>query len=1765
MDNGHVYRGDMYRHHQQHHHHAPPPPPLTQGPRFPSDDEADDEDDPLLLLEKGVGAGKGPTSVPSRPKRKERLDSWNTETGGNRDSGVGEAMDVDMREDAEDAALALEQELVSPVVSRRTQLVGSPSIDSRHAPRRPDERPNETKTNGERGFDAAEEIEREVFDSRNRGGNGTAADREQGSNVAIDAAAEIEKQLSSPIMHRNGHSSPPASTYSNGRRDFQWADRQGEPPPSGSHRPWTPPPLTRSPLPPPHSTHQRQDYYNSRSPGNGRLPPITSDDRDRDRMVLPPLVPADPHAHYPRYHHSHGERERYRYDSSPGPHHQSQHHRSYDNHHHHRTHHSHSRYEHETNGRDGDWRHVKREDPEEHVSFSERERDRRESSVRARERSPPYGRGHHDEPQYRYYSEREGERWLPRPRSPSPAPREDEYDGYRHDRERVRERDYVYQKKHNGDGANGSFSGNLPPPPDLGRHHHHPQQHQYHHSSNRDERHHQSHRSHPDPRQVSSLLNDPVPQAPPPSVPTPVSGGSSSTTPIPGQTSATSKPRRKPGTGTKRKADAMLTDDGDQLLAALVEDSSRPSSSSKRHHGDKEGSAEKLVVSAEGKSPAPLPPRLLPPVPPRPTSPQFMKVYPIDVVPPLEPADDPAKIGEQVLAERLTAMEALQIRIWLQIAREEIPKAQKLQVHGYIAKLSQHRRVAGTAAGTKGALRPYKKNDSNLRAKKITKEVGNYWRRSDKEELEMKKRLEKEAFQKSKQAEETREAERQARKLEFLITQTELYSHFVGNKGKGGADDAEKEDLVEADEAQGDFPADVRELDFDQADSNTLRKLATRKAQRAAARTRKHKSKFEVPGATTPVNGALGASVLETEAERTEAVEKEVADLVASRMNEANQNANQGIVDLDSDELNFQNPSSMKDQMTISQPQMLNATLKDYQLKGLNWLATLYDQGINGILADEMGLGKTVQSISLLAHLAEAHNIWGPFLVVAPASTLHNWHQELTRFVPALKAIPYWGQPKDRQTLRKFWANDRHAIWTKDSECHVVVTSYTMMINDYKYFQALNWQFLILDEAQAIKNSNSARWKALLGLNTRNRLLLTGTPIQNSMQELWALLHFIMPSLFDSHDEFSEWFSKDSENQSEGKGNGLTEHQLRRLHLILKPFMLRRVKRMVQSELAEKVEIDVFCELSPKQRALYRGLRSNISISDLLSKAAHLNDAVSARHLMNLVMQFRKVCNHPELFQRTDVIAPFAFCNFAQTGSIMREGNFVDCPDSASNPIEVVLPRIMYQDGGLLSVPGENARVGSDTHLLYNLMNIWSTDNIEKSTRERGSAFSFLPLVHITAGEAHSLYVAPLMKRLLLAASQERELKEHGPLLFDSDFGFSATAAPIIVPTYRLSRFMDFPENLPPLDCISETSWRSSYLSRPGIRCYIPAAVAPPMSTYCSDRTFVESQERLNSSSIDSIALYGLPPDYMDDIPSFQAAREVLPGLMSPQGLIQSSPSDSLHPSVMQIPNADRLIFDSAKLARLDALLQELKAGGHRVLIYFQMTKMIDLMEEYLVYRQYKYLRLDGESRIEDRRDMVLDWQTRPDLFVFLLSTHAGGLGINLTAADTVIFYENDWNPSNDSQAMDRAHRIGQTKQVTVYRLITRGTIDERIVQLARVKKDVSDIVVGNKDFREMAKPTEIVSLLLDDEELRNIDRQALDGDGKRATNLANVGPWDADGDDFFSGTARAPNEDEEEAAGTDQPSPVKQRRGKGRGGRAGPRGSRAKAVDDDS
>lgn len=1093
-------------------------------------------------------------------------------------------------------------------------------------------------------------------------------------------------------------------------------------------------------------------------------------------------------------------------------------------------------------------------------------------------------------------------------------------------------------------------------------------------------------------------------------------------------------------------------------------------------------------------------------------------VYELDeIVPPLRRAK---KIDENAMAKRIKTLEEAQRKVWTNIARRDITKVYKYAALGYQARQSQAKRLAMLASMQ--ARRPFTKTakaskDMQAKAKRLMREMLVFWKRNEREERDVRKREQKEAIDRAKVEEEKREAARQARKLEFLISQTELYSHFVGNKLKTAevqGDTAEPPALPSDGELGEVDPSMLREIDFDDEDQTNLHRHARHNAREAVTLAKERAQQFDAQAA------------LERKTNEALKLAKGQAH-VHDDNTSASSPPSVPLVDLDSDELNFQNPTSLSGPLTIKQPTMLMAQLKEYQLKGLNWLATLYEQGINGILADEMGLGKTVQSISLLAYLAEMHDIWGPFLVVAPASTLHNWQQEITRFVPSLKALPYWGNVKDRTTLRKFWSR-KEISYNKDAPFHVLITSYQLVTQDQQYFQRVKWQYMILDEAQNIKNASSVRWKTLLGFQCRNRLLLTGTPIQNSMQELWALLHFIMPSLFDSHDEFNEWFSKDIENAAENKGSKLNEHQLRRLHMILKPFMLRRVKRHVQNELSEKIEVDVYVDLSSRQRALYRALLVNVSVADLLEKAANIGDADSARSLMNLVMQFRKVCNHPELFERADVVAPFSFSHFGQSGPLNREGDVASVPYSTKNPIEYCIPELFYHDGGLCEIPCEKNDLRSRSLCARNLFNIWDVERISKSLYdevEASPAFAFLRLLNSSPSEVHSLRVSSFLRNRLTELQEENRIVERSTILQDTSFGPSDISTPRYSLTTNQSQHLR-------LSTISLSAWTESCLCRASLSWFVPAAVAPSIFMSCSDRTFIEHRLHFLDAPLESMALYGIPPRLQESPAACSLYNDLLPTIPT-GGLVTSSALDQLPRSRMQIPEAKRLIYDSAKLARLDSLLQELKAGDHRVLIYFQMTRMMDLMEEYLIFRQYKYLRLDGSSKLEDRRDMVMDWQTRPDIFIFLLSTRAGGLGINLTAADTVIFYDHDWNPSNDAQAMDRAHRLGQTRQVTVYRLITKGTIDERIIQLARVKKDVQDIVVGNKNFTDVTKPSEIVQLLLNDDQLAGIDSHDVSGlsskkSGKRAAGSNDGGGdtardlWNEEGDDFFGHAVNA-------------------------------------------
>jgi DNA helicase INO80 len=536
-----------------------------------------------------------------------------------------------------------------------------------------------------------------------------------------------------------------------------------------------------------------------------------------------------------------------------------------------------------------------------------------------------------------------------------------------------------------------------------------------------------------------------------------------------------------------------------------------------------------------------------------------------------------------------------------------------------------------------------------------------------------------------------------------------------------------------------------------------------------------------------------------------------------------------------------------------------------------------------------------------------------------------------------------------------------------------------------------------------------------LNFHSRNRLLLTGTPIQNNMQELWALLHFIMPSLFDSHDEFSEWFSKDIESHAQSNTK-LNEDQLRRLHMILKPFMLRRVKKHVQKELGDKIELDVYCDLTYRQRAYYANLRNKISIMDLIEKA--VGDEQDSATLMNLVMQFRKVCNHPDLFERADTWSPFSFASFAETPSFLREGQNVRVGYTTRNFIQYSLPRLVGRNGGRLDIAGpDNEQAGFRGRYLDNLLSVWSPHNMELSAREGRSGFSWLRFCDTSATEVSKTARSNMFQRAVAASSQPNKVGQYETFYDDENDKYE--------PKHSMLHIVGRKDRAPLNDITSEGYMRTllnvsqASFERTGLDviepCAKPRAAAPPIELYCASQGAIAEKQRdfFNTSMRD--VLYGIS----DKTEQVLLENKSESTALTVRNKLPAPTNARTRFTHIEAPSMSRFVTDSGKLARLDGLLKELKAGDHRVLLYFQMTRMIDLMEEYLTYRNYKYCRLDGSTKLEDRRDTVADFQSDPSIFVFLLSTRAGGLGINLTGIQLLIL--RPWTVPIVSDKLDRS------------------------------------------------------------------------------------------------------------------------------------------------
>lgn len=310
-------------------------------------------------------------------------------------------------------------------------------------------------------------------------------------------------------------------------------------------------------------------------------------------------------------------------------------------------------------------------------------------------------------------------------------------------------------------------------------------------------------------------------------------------------------------------------------------------------------------------------------------------------------------------------------------------------------------------------------------------------------------------------------------------------------------------------------------------------------------------------------------------------------------------------------------------------PLLTGGKLKSYQLKGLKWLISLWQNGLNGILADQIGLGKSMQTIAFLAHLKE-NGLDGPYLVIACQSTLSNWLNEINRFVPSVNAIIYHGDRKEGDEIRR-----KHMPTTIGPKFPIVITSYEVALMDaQKHLKSYNWIYVVVDEGHRLKNSKCKLVKELKHLRAENKLLLTGTPLQNNLAELWSLLNFILPDIFSSHEEFESWFDLSGKCNNEALKEELEEKRraqvVAKLHAILRPFLLRRLKADVEQMLPRKKEIILYATLTEHQKGFQDHLVNKTLEGHLREK---MGSGGMKGKLNNLMIQLRKNCNHPDLLE----------------------------------------------------------------------------------------------------------------------------------------------------------------------------------------------------------------------------------------------------------------------------------------------------------------------------------------------------------------------------------------------------------------------------------------------------------------------------------------------------------------------------------------------------
>jgi len=579
----------------------------------------------------------------------------------------------------------------------------------------------------------------------------------------------------------------------------------------------------------------------------------------------------------------------------------------------------------------------------------------------------------------------------------------------------------------------------------------------------------------------------------------------------------------------------------------------------------------------------------------------------------------------------------------------------------------------------------------------------------------------------------------------------------------------------------------------------------------------------------------------------------------------------------------------------------------------------------------------------------------------------------------------------------------------------------------------------VLDEAHNIKNFQSQRWQTLVNFNTQRRLLLTGTPLQNNLMELWSLLHFLMPYIFRSRKEFSYWFSNPMNNIIEGNTNR-NDDLISRLHAIIRPFILRRLKKEVETQMPGKFEHIVQCQLSRRQMFLYEEYMGRSSTRTALKKGGNYMG------MMSVLMQLRKVCNHPDLFEPRSVVTPFfSECLNITAPLCVININKHDCVHQKLSP-HLIHP--LWSMG--VGIPSFDVTMKNDSIIASELHKLQTpSPTIRKSLHDR-DVREPKPTKGLKSGLMRHL------DRIWNKAKIEEEEKKrfHSQINSLRCDGRTSSFPQSLVDTLTIDlclqrktvkskkvdviRISETPDEL--LKMIKTQQERADDLEdliKKFVFCVPKAGSRSPVLTGAkySHKNCDVNERYLSSALSRSFEAYFKP---------FKEVQSRLTSFFPDKKLIQ---------------------FDAGKLQTLAGLLGKLKQSNHRVLIFTQMSKMLDIFEVFLNLNGHTYLRLDGSIGVEQRQRLMDRFNNDPKVFCFILSTRSGGLGINLTGADTVIFYDSDWNPAMDAQAQDRAHRIGQTRDVHIYRLVTEHTIEENILIKAKQKRHLDFLVMDEGKF----------------------------------------------------------------------------------------------------